>query len=131
MKLVAEGPEKLEALIQHPGVIREENGLPAVRLIFCPDDPPADLKIPQPSFSLLEVGLQDIDGVFILASAEVEIPGQSFGKISDFSMENFRGKESVKFPEEVILSVKIASFDQTGFDLKVRLSHPETFRDGS
>jgi hypothetical protein len=112
-------------------MIGEEDGIPAVRLVFRPDNPSADLKIPEPSFSLLEVRFQDINRVFILAPAEVEIPGQSLGENSDFSVEDFPGKKPVKSPEEFILSVEITSVDQAGFDVEVRLSHPETFRDGS
>jgi hypothetical protein len=56
MELVPHSPKEFEAFFEASRVIREEDRVPTIGFVFCPDDPPADLKVPQPSFSSFDIG---------------------------------------------------------------------------
>ncbi len=69
-------------------MIREENGIPAIGLVFCLDDPSTDLKIPQPSLPFFDVGFQDVSGIPIFPTAEVKILSQGPCKFSDLVVKD-------------------------------------------
>ncbi len=110
-------------------MIRKEDGVPAIGLVFCPHDPSPDLKIPQPSFSFFDIGFQDISRIFVFPATEVKILSQGSCKIPDLSVKYLFGKEIIKIAEEFIFSIKITSVDQACLDLQIGLGHFYAFGD--
>jgi hypothetical protein len=98
-------------------VVGKEDRIPTIGLVFRPDDPPPDLKVPQPPFSFFDIGLQGMGRVFVFLVAKVKILSQALCKPLDLSMKDFFCKEAVQIPKEFVFPIEITAVDQTGFDM--------------
>src|SRR5271157_3175944 len=92
MEFISHGPEELKASIENSGLVGKEDGVPAVGLVFCPDDPPTDLEVSESSSPFFNIRFEDIGRILVFLMTEGKVLHQDICKVSNLLVEDFSRK---------------------------------------